>query len=157
MTRWIDYEPYKDRSSAEFRAKREMSGLSLYDVAQALGVSANTVKRWENPKYFPPSPEAWDYIDQAYNAHLMSVDKMLDRLLANHEEGTPITVKWCRNGMGATDSDVGRFNAISRAAAESLMQLGHEVTFRWIDAAAEQQQRESTSSFYRTINPDMDA
>lgn len=154
MARWVDYEPYKDRSSAEFRAKREMCGLSTYDVGQDLGVAANTVKRWENPKYFPPSPEAWDYIDRMYAAHLLSVDHELDRLLANAKEGEPIVVTWCRNGMGASDADVGRFNAVSQAVAESLIQLGHKVTFRWIDAKAEETQREVTSSFYRTIDPD---
>lgn len=154
MARWVDYEPYKDRSSAEFRAKREMCGLSTYDVGQDLGVAANTVKRWENPKYFPPSPEAWNYIDRMYAAHLLSVDSELDRLLANAKDGEPIVVTWCRNGMGASDADVGRFNAVSQAVAESLIQLGHDVTFRWIDAKAEETQREVTSSFYRTIDPD---
>ena len=154
MGNWIDYEPYKDRSSAEFRAKREMSGLSVYDVAQDVGVSANTVKRWENPKYFPPSPAAWQYIDQVYTAHLMSVDKTLDRMLESHKDGEPIVVTWCRNGMGASDADVGRFNAISRAVAAALIQLGHDVTFRWIDPEAEETQRAATSSFYRVLDPD---
>ena len=67
MARWIDYAPYADRSVAEFRAKRELCGLSLYDVADELGVAMNTVKRWENPNYFPPSPAAWRYIDRMYD------------------------------------------------------------------------------------------
>ena len=104
MSRWIDYEPYADRSVAEFRAKRELCGLSLYDVAQELGVALNTVKRWENPNYFPPSPHAWRYIDRQYDEYCDRVENALQNAIDTRVGGQPIVVLWHRNGMrGVSD------------------------------------------------------
>lgn len=156
MSRWIDYEPYADRSVAEFRAKREMCGLSLYDVAGELGVAVNTVKRWENPNYFPPSPAAWRYIDREYERHCDRVEESLTEALASAHDGEPVVVTWNRNGMrGVSNMQVGINNAVSRAVAESLLTLGRDVTFRWSDPDAEEAQREATSSFYRMSDPDV--
>lgn len=150
MTRWIDYKPYANRSVAEFRAMREMCGISLYDIAHELGVAVNTVKRWENPNYFPPSPEAWLYIDREYDKHCDRVADALQHALATRVEGQPIDVPWHRNNMsGVSDQQVGMSNAVSRAVAESLMTLGYEVTFHWSDPDAEKAQRDVISSFYR--------
>ena len=150
MARWIDYEPYADRSVAEFRAKRELCGLSLYDVADELGVAVNTVKRWENPNYFPPSPAAWRFIDREYDKHCDAVEDMLQESLADADGDEPVVVLWHRNGMrGVSDAQVGEHNAVAKAVAESLMTLGREVTFRWSDPAAEEAQRAATSDFYR--------
>lgn len=155
MARWIDYEPYAGRSVAEFRAKREMCGLSLYDVAEELGVAVNTVKRWENPNYFPPSPAAWRYIDREYDKHCDAVEEALREALASAGDGLA-TVLWHRNGMrGVSDAQVGMHNAVAKAVAESLLTLGVEVTFRWSDPDAEEAQREATSSFYRKTDPDL--
>jgi len=155
MARWIDYEPYADRSVAEFRAKRELCGLSLYDVADELGVAVNTVKRWENPNYFPPSPAAWRFIDREYDKHCDAVEEALQKALATAGEG-PVIVTWHRNGMrGVTDAQVGMRNAVAKAVAESLMTLGREVKFMWSDPDAEDAQREATSSFYRRTDPDL--
>jgi len=152
MTRWVDYEPYADRSVAEFRAKREMCGLSAFDVAKALGVAVNTVKRWENPNYFPPSPEAWRYIDKEYERHCDAVEDALQDIISNSSKGKAVAITWSRNGMyGKSNQQVGMANAVSQAVAESLMTLGYEVTFRWEDPEAEKTQREVTSSFYRKI------
>lgn len=156
MARWIDYEPYADRSVAEFRAKREMCGLSLYDVADELGVAVNTVKRWENPNYFPPSPAAWRFIDRQYDKHCDAVEDMLQESLAGADGDEPVVVLWHRNGMrGVSDAQVGMHNAVARAVAESLMTLGREVTFRWSDPAAEEAQRAATSDFYRRSDPEV--
>ena len=153
MARWIDYEPYKDRSVAEFRAERELCGLSLYDVAEELGVAVNTVKRWENPNYFPPSPAAWRYIDREYDKHCDDVETALRTALREAEDGKPVIVKWFRNNMrGVSNREVGVHNAVAKAVAESLMTLGKEVTFMWSDPAAEEAQSEATSTFYRKID-----
>lgn len=156
MARWIDYAPYVDRSVAEFRAKRELCGLSLYDVAEELNVAVNTVKRWENPNYFPPSPFAWRYIDREYDKHCEDVADALQAAIASREKDRPIVVLWYRNGMrGISDREVGVHNAVSKAVAESLMTLGYDVTFMWSDPDAEETQREATSSYYRHSDPDM--
>lgn len=153
MARWVDYEPYADRSVAEFRAKRELCGMSLYDVAQELGVAVNTVKRWENPNYFPPSPDAWRFIDREYDKYCERVDDVLGYAIDNRVEGEPIVIPWHRNGMrGISDMQVGMSNAVSKAVAESLMTMGYDITFRWSDPLADEAQRESTSSFYRKVD-----
>ena len=150
MARWIDYEPYANRSVAEFRAKRELCRLSLYDVADELGVAVNTVKRWENPNYFPPSPAAWEFIDKEYDRHCDRVEAALQAAIDSRVDGQPIIVRWHRNGMrGVSDKQVGMSNAVSKAVAESLMTIGYDVTFRWSDPDAERKQREATSDFYR--------
>lgn len=150
MARWIDYEPYADRSVAEFRAKRELCGLSLYDVADELQVAVNTVKRWENPNYFPPSPAAWRFIDREYDKHCDAVEEALQKAVDSRVKDEPVIVPWHRNGMrGVTDAQVGTSNAVSRAVAESLMTIGYDVAFRWSDPDAEEAQREATSAFYR--------
>ena len=156
MARWIDYEPYADRSVAEFRAKRELCGLSLYDVADELGVAVNTVKRWENPNYFPPSPAAWRYIDREYDKHCDQVEDELTKALASAKDGEPVVVRWSRNGMrGMSDAQVGIANAVAKAVTESLMTLGRDVTFVWSDPEAEDAQREATSAFYRRSDPEI--
>lgn len=156
MARWIDYEPYADRSVAEFRAKRELCGLSLYDVADELGVAVNTVKRWENPNYFPPSPAAWRYIDREYDRHCDAVEDALTKALASAKDGEPVVVRWSRNGMrGMSDAQVGIANAVAKAVTESLMTLGRDVTFVWSDPEAEEAQREATSAFYRRSDPEI--
>ena len=153
MARWIDYEPYAGRSVAEFRAKRELCGLSLYDVADELGVAVNTVKRWENPNYFPPSPAAWRFIDREYDRHCNAVDEALQAALASANGDEPVVVLWHRNGMrGVSDAQVGIHNAVARAVAESLIALGHKVMFRWSDPDAEIAQQEATSNFYRKVD-----
>lgn len=150
MARWIDYEPYADRSVAEFRAKRELCGLSLYDVAKELGVAVNTVKRWENPNYFPPSPDAWRYIDREYDRHCDRVADALQQAVESRESKRPVVVPWYRNNMSdMSDKQVGMANAVSKAVAESLLTLGYDVTFRWSDPDAEDAQRAATSDFYR--------
>lgn len=152
MARWVDYEPYADRSVAEFRAKRELCGISLYDIANELGVAVNTVKRWENPNYFPPSPAAWRYVDRMYVKHCNQVEEVLQHAIATSGDG-PVTVLWHRNGMhGVSDAQVGWENAVSKAVAESLLTLGREVKFLWSDPDAEEAQREATSSFYRRVD-----
>jgi len=155
MARWIDYEPYANRSVAEFRAMRELCGLSHGDVARELSVAENTVKRWENPNYFPPSPAAWRFIDRQYDKHCDDVEEALQQALATAGDG-PIVVHWHRNGMrGVSGMQVGMHNAVSRAVAESLMTLGREVKFMWSDPAAEEAQRAATSDFYRMSDPEV--
>lgn len=156
MSQWIDYEPYKDRSVAEFRAKREMAGLSTYDVAQELGVAMNTVKRWESPRYFPPSPAAWRFIDRAYEQHRKRVAELVDKAIEQFDEETekPIIIGWSRNGKNTTGAQVGEANATAQGVAESLMSMGYPVRIVWADPDDDLAQIESTSAYYRTVDPD---
>lgn len=38
------------RGKADFRARREMLGLTQQDVADALNANVKTIKNWENPR-----------------------------------------------------------------------------------------------------------
>lgn len=60
------------RSKADFRAMRDMLGLSQSDTAAYLGVSLATIKKWEDPKaFYPPRRESWismkKLVDYAYD------------------------------------------------------------------------------------------
>lgn len=53
----------KGRGKADFRVRREMVGLSQSDVAEALGVAAVSVKRWEREGFPDPPEDAWDLVE----------------------------------------------------------------------------------------------
>ena len=58
-----------DRTQGEFKARREMAGLSQQDISAALGVNISTVKRWENPSFpYMPPEDAWKTVDDALAA-----------------------------------------------------------------------------------------
>lgn len=130
------------RSAAEFRMRRELCGIELAELADALGVRLDTAKRWENPKKgAPPSPRAWACIDAAYESLLRAVDAAIDQAeAAEAETGSAparITVAYRRGRMPTRDGEsVGRANAVSRAAALALTALGYDVTAEWADEGA---------------------
>ena len=51
------------RTKAAFRAAREASGASQAALAEALGVNARTVKRWETPGQPEPPRDAWSLVE----------------------------------------------------------------------------------------------
>jgi hypothetical protein len=52
------------RSKQEFRALRELVGVTQQAMADRLGVKILSVKRWESPKYPQQAPyDAWDLLD----------------------------------------------------------------------------------------------
>lgn len=55
------------RGKADFRARREMLGLTQQDVADALNANVKTIKNWENPRQtrYRISDAAWEYLDRA--------------------------------------------------------------------------------------------
>lgn len=55
------------RSKADFRAMRELLGLTQAAVATALHVTTQSVITWENPKYFyGPTRDSWLWIEPLY-------------------------------------------------------------------------------------------
>lgn len=65
------------KTKAEFKAIRERVGLSQEAVAQALGNTVLTVKRWENPRYSNPPEDAWAFLFTALDQHKRIVDDAL--------------------------------------------------------------------------------
>ncbi|MBY4796769.1 helix-turn-helix domain-containing protein, partial [Collinsella sp. AGMB00827] len=51
------------RTKADFRAVREFIGLSQQDIANDLGISAITPRRWESPSSNEPPEFAWEYLE----------------------------------------------------------------------------------------------
>jgi DNA-binding transcriptional regulator YiaG len=83
-------EHQETRTLAEFRAVRETVGMTQGMLAQALGVEARSVRRWESPSapQVPPQ-DAWDVLDAALTNQRHAVAAALgevDRIA--QEQGT---------------------------------------------------------------------
>ena len=81
-----------DRSKAEFRALREMVGLTHQGMADRLGVKILSVKRWESPKYPQIAPlEAWELLDTLSFAQ---AQKVADAIAKAGETGRAVVPYW---------------------------------------------------------------
>ena len=126
------------RSEAEFRYRREMCGIELFELADALGVRLDTAKRWENPnRGLPPSLRAWAYVDSAYLTLLDAVEAAMRQVEdAADGLGEPQEVRLAyRRGVHRTrdGETAGMANALSRAAGIALTALGYDVAVEWAD------------------------
>ena len=139
------YERYRDecdaRSAAEFRMRRELCGIELAELAEALGVRLDTAKRWEHPgKGMPPSVRAWAYVDSAYAALLEAVEAAIQQVEDAAEtlgEPREVHVVYRRGNQPTRDGlTVGRSNAVARASALALTVLGYDATAEWADEGA---------------------
>lgn len=135
-----EYEDYRllcdSRTSAEFRMRREMCGIELRELADAIGVRLDTAKRFENPNRGDrPSLRAWAYVDSAYDDLMAAVNAAVDQVEdASDEFGEPQSVRiaYRRAGMPTRDGEtVGMANAAARAAAVALAVLGYDVSAEW--------------------------
>lgn len=121
-------------SKAWFRATREMCGLSQQDVADALGVTVKSVKRWENPDltgYSIPE-EALDWMSFEEASFSDAIHAAFDDLDASGMKSVTLTYYRDQAQHDANTDDGERFgvaNAVSRAVAAELMAEGIEV--RW--------------------------
>lgn len=135
-----------EKSRAEFKALREMAGITQRDLADMLGVKERSVQRWEadtpTTHNFPPDA-AWDILIEA----LEGQSEMVDYAIAQAEaiEGSigkkPEAVEiryWLTEAayIGySTDTELSTSgswrmaNANARAAAAALTALGYTVRF----------------------------
>lgn len=134
------------RGKADFRARREMLGLTQQDVADALNANVKTIKNWENPRQtrYRISDAAWEYLDCATDiqaqqvAYARSVIEKHAEVFAESPVVVPITYyrdqaayDKCRRHAGP----YGQANATSRAIAHELERMGIQVEFRYADSA----------------------
>ena len=125
------------RSKADFRARREMIGLTQGDIADDLGVTQMSVNRWEREGFNDPPEVAWSVLE-----HYEAEQKRVVRELAEeHPGGSKIGITIFRTkeeykAVQAMSDDpaTGSFNfanANAFAVARTLDALGVEVVFRY--------------------------
>ena len=83
-------------TKAQFKALREMTGLSQQNIADALDVNLRTVKSWENParETYKVPDYAWDYLKKVDDTQAQQVSYMLGIVAKQVEEfgGDPALV-----------------------------------------------------------------
>jgi transcriptional regulator with XRE-family HTH domain len=129
------------RSKAEFRALREMAGLSQADVADALGVTVRSVRRWETPApgYHGAPDDAWELLEDAIARQMATVEGSLD--VVNGLPDAPVQLTYYRNQAQfdaygrEPGTPYGAANANTRLVAFELMRRGVEVEFSYPDDA----------------------
>lgn len=130
-----------NRTRGEFKARREMAGLSQQDVSAALGVNIRTVKRWENPSFpYMPPEDAWKAVDDALDAQrrqvayaVSTVEEQTERLGHAPEE---VRITYYRDQAmydehGRDAGPVGQANAAARAAAAAIEAMGVRAAFAY--------------------------
>lgn len=128
-------------TKAQFKALRERVGMSQQDVADALGVSCRTVKRWEHEadRREPPA-DAVELLERQLGTQREMVDYMVGVCERVTEEAgrmpslVPITYyrdQYMYDEFGRDSGPFGVANANARAVAQELEALGYEVEFRY--------------------------
>lgn len=134
------------RGKADFRARREMLGLTQQDVADALNANVKTIKNWENPRQtrYRISDAAWEFLDCAADIQARQVT-YARCVIEKHAEvfaESPIVVpityyrdQAAYDECGRDAGPYGQANATSRAIARELERMGVQVEFRYADSA----------------------
>ena len=131
------------RTTASFRALREMCGLTQQNVADALGVRALTVKRWERPGFPEPPDDAWAYLNSMRDRMVEMAEFAADKAVELRDEtgAGAIALTYFRDQSqydeaGRDEGPVGFANAAARLTASHLEVEGVDVEFRYPDDGA---------------------
>lgn len=125
--------PNPGRTKAEFKALRDLAGISQAEMAQVFGVETKTVKRWENPSYAPPTEAAWQFVDDFYAATREQAEREVAEALREFEGSDGVSavgLPYCRTQdqlerrYGADTLSFEAYNAIQRWVAIRLETMG---------------------------------
>lgn len=130
------------RSKADFKALRELVGMSRAVLADRLDVSQRSVRRWESPDYdWQPPQDAWDVLDEARKRQLEIVTyavhkiKGIEREMGGTPEQVDLTYWHNEEEYIAAHPDEGvdwqMANANSRLVAHELERLKYRVSFNF--------------------------
>ena len=124
------------RTKTEFRAKRELVGLTQKDIADAIGVDITTVKRWEGDGQYEPSEDAWDVLDRTYSQLLELIKAETEKYREEATSGkgsSPVHMVYYRSqeqydavcdALGNKRQSYLQYNARCRARAVAYETLG---------------------------------
>ena len=131
-----------ERTKSNFRALREMVGMSQGHLAMVCGIDSRNVRRWEDPKEQGCQPRdfAWDVLEDARKAQLAAYDAAITAVEDVSDDAchAPKSVKltyWPDAITYAhahpTDDPAGwqMANATARLAGHMLEEMGYEVEF----------------------------
>ena len=125
------------RTTANFRALRELCGITQQQAADDLGVRVRTVKRWESGEV-PAPDDAVRYIADAAADHTRAVRERVGEIAARADPGADeVCLQYYRTQAQADlagDTDPYQFsNAVTRSIAERLEAMGYRVSFSYPD------------------------
>lgn len=121
-------------TKADFRATRERIGYTQQWVAHALNVDVRTVKRWENPNYFEPPADAWEWLEE----EVERFEQMLDYALEQADGIPHVVITYYRTQeqfeqYGRDKGFYGFANALAREVAQCV---DAEIEYRYPDSGA---------------------
>lgn len=126
-------------SKADFKARRETLGLSQSDVADVVGVTKTSVKRWERPDFPEPPEDVWEWLELCEQAQKDTVEQAVSAAIAcsiDKNKAVQITYYRSQEQYDALGRDAGPFgmaNANARMVASRLTSLGIDVDFAYPD------------------------
>ena len=131
-----------ERTKADFKALRETVGMSQSVLAEYLGVSQRSVRRWESPDYdWQPPQDAWDVLDEARKRQLEIVTyavhkiKGIEREMCDAPEQVDLTYWRSEEDYVKAHPDEGidwqMANANSRLVAHELERMKYKVSFNF--------------------------
>lgn len=128
-------------TAANFRALREICGVTQQQVADVLGVSVLTVKKWEKGVNRVPG-DALSFIREAAAEHTRAVRTEVAEAASSAQPGSALCLTYYRTqeqadleaGLaGGTAGPYQFLNAVRRSVGERLIDMGYLVSFKYPD------------------------
>lgn len=128
---------FKGKSKADFRATREMLGMTQQDVADAVSVRVLTIKRWERGDQEPPA-DVLAWLEDLSEAQRETVEAAVSAAVASAPPHGSVQLTYYRtqqqyDELGGDDSPFGMANANARLVAARLDAMGYAVGWAYPD------------------------